>query len=228
MTNGEKNKTHIKRQYIILSIVIILLLALIMPFLLLQIRTASLDSEYDYLKSDSNYNKGILLENVPLVTQEISCGYATIEMISSYYGNAITEKSLSDKNNGSISTSTTNGFLKEINSSISVKSFSGKTYLKNDELLKQIYTSLSNGNPVAIEWAAQNNNEWTLHFSVVVGIDLGNDLITINNPYGYTEELPIREFLDRTSFSAYENMPLFLQFGFAFGSFHKNTVFIAE
>lgn len=220
------NKTRIKIRYIILSIVIILLLVLIVPFIVLQIRTASLESEYGYLKSDSNYNTRVILEDVPLVTQEISCGYATIEMISSYYGNAVTEESLGDKNNGKISTSTTKGFLNEINSSISSKSFSKKTYLKGDELLKQLYTSLSNGNPVAIEWAAQNNGEWTLHFSVVVGMDLENDLIIINNPYGYIEELTMSEFLNRTSFSTYDNMPLFLQFGFAFGMFHKNTIFI--
>ena len=33
---------------------------------------------------------------------------------------------------------------------------------------------LKNSNPVAIEWAAKYENEWTLHFSVVSGLDLGN------------------------------------------------------
>lgn len=49
MVNGKniaKNKVRIKIGYIILSIVMILLLVLIIPFIVLQIRTASLDSEY--------------------------------------------------------------------------------------------------------------------------------------------------------------------------------------
>ncbi|MBR5990583.1 MAG: hypothetical protein IK034_01945, partial [Bacilli bacterium] len=44
-------------------------------------------------------------------------------------------------------------------------------------------------NPVAIEWAAKYEDEWTLHFSVVSGLDLSNDKVTIYNPYGYIENL---------------------------------------
>ena len=35
----------------------------------------------------------------------------------------------------------------------------------------------------------------------------------------------IDEFISRSSFKAYKNMPLFLNFGFAFGAFEKNTIF---
>ena len=41
-------------------------------------------------------------------------------------------------------------------------------------------------------------------------------------------ELPIGEFLSRTSFEAYEDMPLFLKLGFAFGIFEQNTVFVPK
>ena len=86
--------------------------------------------------------------------------------------------------NKSISTSSSNGFLKEINASIPNKEFVMHSYLKNDELLKEIYNSLKNGNPVVIEWAAKYEEEWTLHFSVVSGLDIKNDKVTIYNPYG--------------------------------------------
>ena len=148
-------------------------------------------------------------------------------MISTYYGNPVTEDDL-DSRNGAISTASTDGFYKEINKSIPSKAFVKKTYLKNDQLLKEIHGSLKNNNPVAIEWAAKYENEWTLHFSVVAGLDLINDNVTVYNPYGYIENVTTEEFIDRTTFNAYKNIPLFLNFGFAFGAFHKNTIFYVK
>ena len=150
-------------------------------------------------------------------------------MLSEFYGNKVTEDDLSNKNKGAISTSSSDGFLKEINASISNKSFVKRNYLKNDALLKEIHDSLSKQNPVAIEWAAKDeSNTWTLHFSVVTGLDISNDKVTVNNPYGYIENIPVKEFINRTTFDAYKNMPLFLGFGFAYGAFDKNTIFYAK
>lgn len=101
-------------------------------------------------------------------------------------------------------------------------------YLSNIELIDKVYNSLLNGIPVPFEWAAKYNDEWTLHDSLIIGIDIPNDRIVIANPYGYIEDLTIKEFIDRTSFEAYENMPIFLKLGFAFGIFEKNTIFIVE
>ena len=95
-------------------------------------------------------------------------------------------------------------------------------------MLKEIYGSLKKGNPVVIEWAAKYKEEWTLHFSVITAIDIKNDVVTIYNPYGYIENIKVDEFLNRTSFNAYQNMPIFLNFGFAYGAFGKNTIFYAE
>ena len=148
-------------------------------------------------------------------------------MISSFYGNRVTEDEL-DARNGAVSTSSTGGFLEEINKCIPSKTFEEHTYLKNDELLKNIYDSLKNNNPVAIEWAAKYENEWTLHFSVVSGLDLSQDKVAVYNPYGYIENIGTEEFLSRTTFDAYENLPLFLNFGFAYGAFHKNAIFYAK
>jgi len=82
--------------------------------------------------------------------------------------------------------------------------------------------------PVPVEWAAKFGGEWTLHYSLVTGIDIPGDKVTVANPYGYVEEISLDEFLNRTRFDAYENMPLFLKLGFAFGVFEKNTVFVPE
>ena len=218
-----------KKKKIILGISIgvsaALVLAVLIPFVILGIRTASLKKSYAYLKDDPVYSEKQEVTGIELVKQEISCGYATIEMMSTYYGNKISEKELSDKNRGSITTSSSDGFLKELRKSIPAEKFVKHNYLSDDVLLKEICIALSDNRPVALEWAAKYENEWTLHFSLISAIDIKNDNITIYNPYGYIENITISEFIGRSSFEAYKNIPLFLNFGFAFGAFEKNTIF---
>lgn len=208
-------------------VVLALGLAVAIPFTLLAIKTSNLNSDYGYLKTDASYKEKVEVNGLELVTQHVSCGYASIEMLSSYYGHKISEDELDARNNA-ISTSSSAGFLNEINKSIPDKTFVQRDYLKNDVLLKEVYDSLKRSNPVVIEWAAKFENEWTLHFSVVSGLDLENDNVVIHNPYGYIENISTKEFLNRTSFNAYEKMPFFLSFGFAFGAFGKNTIFYSE
>lgn len=202
-------------------------LAIAIPFTVLAAKTANIKSDYAYLIEDAKYKTAVEVEGLEHVTQEISCGYATIEMMSAFYGERVSEETLSERNNGAITTSSSSGFLDEINKTIKGKDFKKSSYLKNDELLKEIHDSLSNNNPVAIEWAAKYKDEWTLHFSVISALDLEGDNITVYNPYGYIENLPIDAFIKRSTFEAYEDMPLFLNFGFAFGAFEKNTIFHA-
>lgn len=202
-----------------------ILLALLIPFSIFGIRSASIDTKYSYLKDDETYNAKAEVTGVELVTQHISCGYATIEMMSGFYGNKITEDDLSTKNKGAISTQTSDGFLKELKKSILGHKFVKHSYLHNDVLLKEINIALHDGSPVALEWAAKYENEWTLHFSLITSIDIKNDNVTIYNPYGYIENITVDEFVSRANFKAYKNIPLFLNFGFAFGAFEKNTIF---
>ena len=213
---------------IISSILVVMLLSVAVPFIILGARTSYINNKYSDLKENEEYAHNVEVKDVELVTQHISCGYATIEMMSDYYGDKVTEDELSEKNNGNISTSSSLGFLNEINDSIPNKTFIKKSYLRNDDFLTEIHQSLENSNPVAIEWAAKYEEEWTLHFSLVTGLDLQNDVVTVYNPYGYIETINTKEFISRTSFSAYKDMPLFLDFGFAFGAFEKNTIFFAE
>ena len=135
---SEKNMTKKKTILLITSISIAsaLTLAAAIPFTIYGIRSASINNSYAYLLEDNKItNKTI---DVPLVKQDISCGYAIIEMLSSYYGNTVTEKDLYDKNNGSISTATTSGFVEEINRTINNANYVSKEYLKNDSLLLTI------------------------------------------------------------------------------------------
>ena len=221
-----------KKKIVIISIsavVAALSLAVAIPFTVLGIRTASMSSNYSYLKEDAKYSTKVEVADIELVKQHISCGYATIEMMSNFYGDKVTEDQLSEKNKGAISTSSSDGFKKEINKSIPSKKFVKRSYLKNDVLLKEIHDSLSNNNPVALEWAAlYEGKTWTLHFSLISGLDIANDNVTVYNPYGYIENITVKEFIDRSTFKAYKNMEFFLAFGFAFGAFEKNTIFYAK
>ena len=204
-----------------------LVLTASIPLIIDAVKTNNLNADYSYLRNDAKYKDKVEVTGLELVTQHVSCGYATIEMISSFYGNKVTEDDL-DARNSAVSTQTSQGFLDEINKSIPSHSFVKRSYLKHNVLLKEVHDAIKGNKPVALEWAAKYENEWTLHFSVVSAIDLANDKVTIYNPYGYIENIEVKEFVDRTSFKAYNNMPLFYNYAFAFGLFDKNTIFYAK
>lgn len=218
-----KKKTKVTL-IVVSSLVGALALIAATPLIVDAVKTNNLNADYSYLRNDTKYKDKVEVTGLELVTQHVSCGYASIEMISSFYGNKVTEDDL-DARNSAVSTQTSQGFLDEINKSIPSHSFVKRSYLKNDALLKEVHDAIKNNKPVALEWAAKYEDEWTLHFSVVSAIDLANDKVTIYNPYGYIENIEVKEFVDRTSFKAYNNMPIFYNYAFAFGLFDKNTIF---
>ena len=205
-----------------------LVLTASIPLIIDAVKTNNLNADYSYLRNDAKYKDKVEVTGLELVTQHVSCGYATIEMISSFYGNKVTEDDL-DARNSAVSTQTSQGFLDEINKSIPEHKFAKHSYLKHDALLKEVHDAIKDNKPVALEWAdLYENKEWTLHFSVVTAIDLANDNVTIYNPYGYIENIAVKEFVDCTSFKAYKGMPIFYNYAFAFGMFDKNTIFYAK
>lgn len=145
-------------------------------------------------------------------------------MISKWKGGDVTEDSLYEAY-GTIVTSTGNKFCEEMNKQFPDYNTEIHKYAKNTEFIDIMYDTLALGKPVPFEWAALYGDEWTLHYSLIIGADIPNDKITVANPYGYYEELTLEELLNRTSFQAYDNMPLFMQMGFAIGLFEKNTIF---
>ena len=213
---------------ILLIIIATLFLAILITFGVLKSKTNKVLDDYSKIYTNEKYSEAFLIDNVNVFEQEVSCGYAVIEMFAKLNNDSnITEKSLYDKY-GKVVTSTGKSFEKEMNIQFPKYKTTMYKYLKSTELIDKVYESLSNKVPVPFEWAAKNNNEWTLHYSLIIGIDIPNDEITIANPYGYIEKITIKEFIDRTSFNSYENMPLLLKLGFAFGIFEKNTIFIIE
>lgn len=213
---------------IILIIIVLLLLAVLVMLGILKAKTNKILDDYSKIYTNEKYKDAYLLDNIYVFKQDISCGYAVIEMFANWRNKSnITEKSLYDKY-GKVVTSTGKSFEKEMNKQFPGYKTTMYKYLKSSELIDKVYESLSNGIPVPIEWAAKYEDTWTLHYSLVVGMDIRNDKVTIANPYGYLEEISIKEFINRTSFEAYDDMPIFLKLGFAFGVFEKNTIFIVK
>ena len=179
----------------------------------LQARTDSLHDDYSAVLNDARYRTQAQVEGVEPMTQDVSCGYAVIEMFSSWDGGSVTEEDLYDEYGGVV-TSTGTSFCDEMNKRFPGYRTTMRTYLTDSELLVAVHDSLEAGVPVPFEWAARRDGEWTLHYSLITGIDLARGRVTVANPYGYTETPSLDEFLSRTSFEAYANMPLYLKLGF--------------
>ena len=219
-----KNKI-VKRVFIFIAALIsLVLIAAVIAFIVLSIRTLAIRDDYSSVFSNDKYSTPVSVDGVEVITQDVSCGYAVLEMFSKWSGHDVTEKSLYEEY-GKVVTSTGKAFENEMNKRFPEYKTKMQKYLKNTELIDMVYINLSKGIPIPIEWAALYKDEWTLHYSLVTGMDVKNNKVTIANPYGYYEEITIDEFLKRTRFDSFENMPLFLKLGFAFGIFEKNTVF---
>lgn len=223
-----KQKTIWKKPLIITLIVIgAVILACAGALILLEVRTNAVLDDFSSVYENEKYRKKVSADNVEVITQDVSCGYAVIEMFSSWVGKDITEESLYSEY-GKVVTSTGQAFCNEMNKQFPEYTTTMHKYLSNTELLDKVYDSLSNGIPVPFEWAALYNDDWTLHYSLITSMDIPNDEIIIANPYGYYEKLSLNDFFERTSFEAYSDMPLYFKLAFAFGIFEKNTIFTAE
>ncbi len=217
--------TKAKRAIIIItSFLGVLLIVVIAALIILQTRSAAIRNDFSSVFHDERYKTPVSVDGITVITQDVSCGYAVLEMFAAWSGSDITEESLYEEY-GKVVTSTGRAFCNEMNKQFPEYTTIMHKYLTNTELIDLVYGNLSNGIPVPFEWAALCGDEWTLHYSLITGMDIPNDKIKIANPYGYYEEISIDEFLARTRFDSYEKMPLFLKLGFAFGVFEKNTVF---
>ena len=191
--------------------------------------SSKINDDYTMVLNNSVYQESVSIDRVHFITQEISCGYAIIEMFSNWQNKEITEQFLFENNGNTISTAMGTGFLNEIRKQFPEWEITRYTNLTNSELLSTMHESLADGMPVSIEFAALRNvndvEVWTLHFAVVTALDLQNDIVVVQNPYGYEESYTVDNFLRATRYDSYENMELPFSFGFAFGLFNKNTIY---
>ena len=190
----------------------------------LKIRTGRILTDHSSIYENEKYKEPVYVDGVEVITLDVSCGYACIEMFSAWTGGDLTEEKLYEEY-GRVVTSTGGRFCEKMNKRVPGYTTTMHKYLTNTELIDVLYDNLAAGIPVPFEWAAKYGDEWTLHYSLLTGMDIPNNKVTAANPYGYVEEISIDEFLQRTSFEAWENMPLYLKMAFAIGVFEKNTVF---
>ena len=179
-----------RKKILMITAVIAALLVLVMAGALvrLNIKTSKLNDDYSYIYDDPKYLTPVSVDGVEVITQDVSCGYAVIEMFSAWNGERITEADLYDEY-GRVVTSTGSAFCDEMNKRFPEYTTSMYSYQTNSELIDLIYDSLASGMPVPFEWAALYEDEWTLHYSLITGLDVPSDTITIANPYGYTEQI---------------------------------------
>jgi hypothetical protein len=184
------------------------------------------DDDYSELINNSAYPYAGI-SGLQAIKQEISCGYACIEMLANWQGKAITEESLYSQNGGKITTSAGSGFLNEMIRLFPEWETTRYVNIANTELLEKIYASLKNGFPSPVEFAAKDTSgEWTLHFGIVTAMDFSSDRIVVQNPYGYEETYTTGDFIKAVRYECYENMQWYFKAGFNMGLFHKNTVYI--
>ena len=216
----------IVRKIAVIILILFLLVALIIPCVN-KIRTVRIKNDYSDIFKNEKYHKPVFVSGITVFPQKYSCGYAVIQMISQWNNSGLTEETLFEEH-GKIVTSTGRAFAKEMNRKFPEYKTRMYKYVKNSQVIDKVYESLAAGVPVPFEWAAKKDDEWTLHYSLITGLDVPANKITIANPYGFVEEIAIEDFLHRTSFDAYEKMPLFIKLGFSYGVFEKNTIYVLE
>ena len=214
-------KKAIRILLILLALIVVVAAGLLVR---MKIRTDRILNDYAAIYDAEKYGTPVYAEGVEVITQDVSCGYACIEMLSAWNGGHLTEEDLYAEY-GKVVTSTGGRFCEEMNKRFPEYTTTMHRYMTNTELIDAAYENLSKGIPVPFEWAAKYGDVWTLHYSLLTGMDIPNDRVTVANPYGYMEEISVEEFLRRTSFEAYEGMPFYRQLALAAGVFEKNTIF---
>ncbi len=209
---------------IFIALIIVVVAGLLVK---VHIQTGRILTDNSEIYGNEKYSSPVYVEGVEVITQDVSCGYACIEMFSAWNGGNLTEEDLY-KEYGKVVTSTGDKFCEEMNKRFPEYTTTIHKYMTNKDLIDAAYENLENGVPVPFEWAAKYGDVWTLHYSLLVGMDIPNDKITVANPYGYVEDISVDEFLQRTSFEAYKNMPFYFKLAFAIGMFEKNTIFTVQ
>ena len=78
-------KKKLKVTLIVVSALVgTLVLTASIPLIVDTVKTNNLEADYSYLRNDANYKNKVEVTGLELVTQHVSCGYASIEMISGF------------------------------------------------------------------------------------------------------------------------------------------------
>ncbi|MEG0318456.1 MAG: hypothetical protein RR627_00980, partial [Niameybacter sp.] len=190
-----------------------------------------INDEIEWMYEDVMLKQSIRIMNTPQVIQKETCGYATIEWMTSYLGKTLTENEILLENEGEITTSSTTGFQEELQKRVGdAYEVTMLSHVRNEKIIKSIHESLRKGMPVPISFEAidhRNRPAYTLYFSVVTGMSLEDDEVYVSNVYGYEEVYSIESFLQRLKFEN-EALPTPIKIGKFFGLFDPNTIYIVQ
>ena len=162
-----------------------------------------------------------------------SCGITTVTVVSNYYNNTDYEPNvLIEKYNVNISKgSSGNDMIEWLQSELPGKSITFKSNGTDEEMIRDIHTSLTNDNLIVVFFGAPNPyNEpyYDSHASVVYGINLDSETIIIANSYGYREEIPLVDFLNRMSYAETDKYTSAQQFVWKFANTDKNMYILIK
>jgi len=172
----------------------------------------------------------IALDNISIKKQPDSstCGITAVTVMSNYYNNTNYEANdLIAKYNSKGTTDVTELLQKELPG----RSITVKSNVTNDEMIRDIHASLKDNNPVVIYFGAPNPyNEpyYDSHGSVVYGINLDSETITIANSYGYEEEISLVDFLNKMSFAERDKYTNAQRFLWKFIKVNKNQYILVK
>ena len=224
------------RKFVILPLLFILLAALAFSLIFVIMRgnieiyrdTDSISDAVQSLRPSV-----ILLENVSAIPQPdgLSCGITTVTMMSNYYHHADLEATALIERYDTKGNSY-DDMISALREEIPGRAVTLRTNATDEEMIRDIHASLNGSDPVMISFGSRNPyNEpyYDFHASVVYGMDLERETITIANAYGYSEEVSLVDFLNRMSYTETKKYPLFQQFVLVLTNMqNKNTYFLVD
>lgn len=178
--------------------------------------------------------KVIELDNIKIKAQPYNgvCGITSVTVVSNYFNNTDYEaKDLIEKYNITSGGSNNDDMKKWLQEEMHEKKIVHKSNGTNEEMIRDIHTSLYDNNPIVVSFGAPNPyNEpyYDFHSSIVFGINLDNETIIIANSYGYREEISLVDFFNRMSFTEIDKYPPVQQFSLKRNRMDKNDYFLIK
>jgi len=173
----------------------------------------------------------IEISNVSIKKQPdaYTCGITSVAVMSNYFNGTNYEvNDLITKYKAS-NGSTIDDMKKWLAGELPGKNIVYKSNGSNEDMIRNIHTSLYNNNPVVILFGSPNPYNkpyYDFHGSVVYGINLDSQTITIANSYGYREETSLVDFLNRTLYTQLDKYPSVQQFQIRRNRMDRNAYFL--
>lgn|GEM_PF-505595 len=225
----QKEGHPVKKVFLFLFVPLLLVFILLFVFLPVNAEVFT-DTDETSATLCSLQPRAIEIDNISVKKQPDSttCGITTVTVMSNYYNSTDYEASdLIAKYNSKGTTDVTELLQNELPG----RSITFKSNVTTDEMIFDIHTSLKDNNPVVIYFGAPNpynDPYYDSHGSVVFGINLDSDTITIANSYGYIEEISLVAFLNRMSFTERDKYTQAQRFLWKFIKVNKNQYILVK